>query len=90
MSAGEVRYWEPQESEELIGAFDFYEGTHWAVPTQDGMVWLLGPHAEEALRAKRPGEGEQMHGVFSNCGQTLDTQVALSKHVRVVHDGNKS
>jgi hypothetical protein len=60
MSAGEVKYWEPRESGELRGAFDFYEGTHWAVRTEDGTVWLLGPHAEEALRAKRPGEGDQV------------------------------
>lgn len=63
MSAGEVKHWEPQESEELKGAFDFYEGTHWAVRTENGTVWLLGPHAEEALRAKRPRDGEQVHVV---------------------------
>ena len=63
VSAGDARYWEPQESEELIGAFDLYEGSHWAVRTEDGTAWLLGPHAEEALRAKRPREGDRVHVV---------------------------
>ena len=63
MSPDEVQYWEPQESEELKGAFDFYEGAHWAVRTEDGTVWLLGPHAEEALRAERPREGDQVQVV---------------------------
>ena len=81
MSAGEVEYWEPQESEELKGAFDLYEGAHWAVRTEDGTVWLLGPHAEEALRAKRPREGDQVqvvHMLDALGGSTFNVSIDSS------------
>jgi hypothetical protein len=64
MRSGEVEFWEPKEPSVLRGVIVFYEGLNWAVQTKDGTIWLLGPEAEDQLRALGPDEGQQVQVMY--------------------------